>query len=326
MLKKQGLSHDIFPELYVRKFFLNILVYEYISAAGRYLLDVSESEFASLLDEGIAMRNCAASFYRNKSDEITFLQDSQIHLKSDLVARTFTVQNAEDHEHQLRNAITETDAVLLIAPEIDGELLRIVRIAESLNANLLSPDSQFVELASDKLRTFEYLDSNGIQTIPTFVDIGKAIEFGTTNECRDWILKPRFGAGSVAMKRLYKRADEIDSIPEEFVLQPFRSGLACSVSVIVETRFFTVLPPTKQLLNDSFEYSGCELIQDDQTANQLEKHIQFVVSKLPKTIGYVGFDLIFDQESQEILVVEINPRFTSSCLKVLDTSGRCSVD
>ncbi len=62
-----------------------------------------------------------------------------------------------DKQAVLRTVLVTCESALLIAPEMDGELTELARLAESLGVRLVSPGSDCCRLFSDKLQTANHL-------------------------------------------------------------------------------------------------------------------------------------------------------------------------
>ena len=85
----------------------------------------------------------------------------------------------------LRSLAADVDQILLIAPESDGILVQCYRELETFKAKWFGGPLDWIELASNKNRMQEYLDSKGIAVPPNVIAAGKK-----------WVAKPADGAGS----------------------------------------------------------------------------------------------------------------------------------
>lgn len=216
------------------------------------------------------------------------------------------------------------NAVLVIAPELDGLLTQRCRAVEQRGGQLLGPTGEAVELCADKWRLAQHLQSLGIPTIPTEV-CDLALADGPT---RDWpcVIKPRFGAGSTstfqlstpaAFRQLHDRRHEEPALCDA-VVQPWFPGTAASMAVICEGFGGRChpLPLARQRLSTDgrFQYLGGELPLRSRLASRAQEVARATCGSIPGLRGFVGVDLLLDEETGTVTVVEINPRLTTSYL------------
>ena len=213
-------------------------------------------------------------------------------------------------------------AVIVIAPEFHNLLLDRVRRVEALSSTRhLGCSSEAIELCGDKLELSRHLMAKGIPTIATE-------PFDVRSPQCAWafpiVVKPRHGAGSTltfAIKNrdeLLKACDEILASGEslEFIQQPLIVGRPLAMSAIGDQ----LLPLSHQVLSDDgrFQYLGTNLMPDESESN-LAAACRTLLNECRAAIrglnGYVGFDLIEPAHApDQPVLVEINPRFTSSYL------------
>lgn len=229
-----------------------------------------------------------------------------------------------------RDLLQAADYTLVIAPEF-GSVLQIACewARKESNSQLLGPTAPAIAACSDKLELPGLLGS-GVPMIAT-----KAAPIDQPPFDFPIVLKPFDGAGSIGV-RLVESLDEYQAhvrnaknLPvsyefrkQAFVAQPFQSGQPMSVGVIVslDRTCRTVLPIAEQhLSNDGqFKYQGGKIPADiNSDADARERLVQIVARILdrhPGLVGYFGIDLLFEPESRQWHVVEINPRITTSFL------------
>jgi len=203
---------------------------------------------------------------------------------------------------------------LIVAPETDLELLRLVEALEAAGAKHLNATPEGVRIAGDKLALAELLRTHAIPTPAT------AAWDGTMPRSFPCVLKPRFGAGSQDTFR-------IDS-PEEYVarlaaagggfagpmiVQEFVPGIAASMSIVARASGYEFQPGTRQILSDDgeFHYLGCELLVSDEVETGMQKSIAEMMAILGVHLrGWIGFDMVLSECGP--IVIEINPRLTTS--------------
>ncbi len=140
------------------------------------------------------------------------------------------VASAEAEQRQFHELAATSDAVLVIAPETDGQLADRVRRVLSFGVKSLNCSPEAIELCGDKLRLARHFEDHSLVTLPTqIVDWslsrpvagvgeaptpenlntlsaggGEALTPATRFENREdgfnsspaWVIKPRDGAGS----------------------------------------------------------------------------------------------------------------------------------
>jgi predicted ATP-grasp superfamily ATP-dependent carboligase len=209
--------------------------------------------------------------------------------------------------------------VLIIAPESSGALLDRCRLAGDLNPRPLNCCPDAVALCGDKVALFERLIAAGVPTLPTQ-------PFDSPQRLPDFplVIKPRCGAGSQSTY-LCRDAEELAARAREFrdqrselqpIVQPCVAGRALSAAGIFRDGCgIGVWPIAGQMLSDDglFTYLGGEAPAREIETGPLHELIQRAADVVPGLSGYVGFDLLVpDDRSLPPLLVEINPRLTTS--------------
>lgn len=207
------------------------------------------------------------------------------------------------------------DAAYVIAPELDGELLRRVTAAQALSRRCLNASISAVDLCGDKWEFFQHCQQAGIPTIET-----ERLR-GSGDSAFGWprVAKLRFGAGSQLMQLLTPEMDwpqrDLTDRHAELLLQPYVSGSAISVAALVGADHrYELFPVADQFIDPErgFEYGGGRVPSqwDSATVRQLAGR---VIESIPGLSGYVGIDLLIpDSNPAQPLFVEVNPRLTTS--------------
>lgn len=219
----------------------------------------------------------------------------------------------------------DSAATLVIAPEILGTLAYRTRTAERHGIKLLGSSGTAVEACSDKLALCRRLQAAGVPTIDTF-------EFDIEQPAADLpfpvVIKPRDGAGSLATYVLLHRvhlAWQLPTLRKESLLrnavwQPFVAGRALSVGVLISTetrRAAEALPVCEQILSGDgrLKYFGGRVPADCTRAVEVQQIALAACEQVAELRGYVGVDMLLpDDPRSPPLVVEINPRLTTSYL------------
>jgi hypothetical protein len=228
-----------------------------------------------------------------------------------------------------------SDAVWIIAPETNGELLkralqfRVIDRTEprSPPRRWIGASDRAIELASDKLPLASWLQERAIptpETLPFNPVDRQAVRWSTGT-----IIKRRDGAGSQDMFlvrdgfELWNARHTLGRLnePETFVQQPFIAGRAISVTLLIadDGTLLETFPVAEQHLSDDghFKYLGGRIpaaieVESAQAAQRLAER---TARELTGLTGYVGFDIVLpDSSPHEPVLIEINPRLTSSFL------------
>ena len=217
------------------------------------------------------------------------------------------------------------DVTLLIAPEFDGILTHRALLVEGVGGRLCGPSPIAITTCTDKFDLAAILQAAGIPTIPT-AHFSPAQDHSTdvTYPC---VIKPRDGAGSQETY-LVPTAAEFDrllprwkqsSLLKHAIWQPYIAGRAVSVAVVVtpeQYRYQPLLTCEQTLSSDGrFGYQGGVIPARGVDAIAVHHAAVAACRQVPGLRGYVGVDLIIpDSNPAEPLVVEINPRVTTSYL------------
>ena len=242
------------------------------------------------------------------------------------------IDDAEAARIAFDRAVTESDATLVIAPETDGILVRLVQRVHELGAVSLNCRPDAINLCGDKLLLADHLTALGIATIPTRlapVDGREPWElFGTA--C---VIKPRDGAGSwltfgipfrdssawTHATRGFVAANALDRA----ILQPWIAGRALSVGCLCDDSGNVEIFPIadQQLAGSQFQYQGGRIPADipPQSVAAIDQLVRTACETIAGLRGYIGYDLLLPDAGPQSppgpptpLIVEINPRLTTS--------------
>jgi predicted ATP-grasp superfamily ATP-dependent carboligase len=207
----------------------------------------------------------------------------------------------------------EADYTLLIAPETTGILAALTRDLERAGARLLGSSPGAVELTGDKARLAEWFDAHGIATLRTRTIV--PAEGLPDNFAYPAVLKPVDGAGSIDTFYLTDTA----SVPgaarrmERALLQAYHPGIPMSASFLVDGRSSAGLigigRQNVAIEDGKFRYLGGVLPAPCPRAEAL---LRRAIGSVPGLRGFVGVDFLWDLARSEAVVLEINPRPTTS--------------
>lgn len=292
-----------------------VFLYEAVTAGGPGCRGTTAKNLAS---EGRAILTALIQdFSRIPGCQVETLLGDPDSLQSEALSALSMVHLVQPDEHPLvgfDKLAKAADQVLIVAPETDELLLRLTRRAESLGATILCPTSEWVALASDKVRLQTHLASSGIPMSPgrllgrreQVVDI---IEFPS-------IAKPRWGAGCSENRWIANRAD-LEALEDRpgWLIEPYHEGIAASVSGVLDGRGFQLLPAGRQEIDlKKSAYLGGEFPLPALLSNRASRLAERVLNALPTNRGWVGIDMVLGQadDGSDDRVIEVNPRVTTS--------------
>jgi predicted ATP-grasp superfamily ATP-dependent carboligase len=311
---------------------MTVFTYEYICGGGMADRPLPES----LAREGWAMlASIVEDFSRVEGCEVVTMLDSRF-ADRPLPART-SVPRQDDEPDLFRRLAADADWTLVIAPEFDGILLDRVRWVENVGGRLIGPSSRGVAATADKHRCAQLLARAGVPVVE-----GRIVQVGELRGARlpfptPAVLKPRDGAGSQNTflipdsASVGRVADEAmaSGLIGEALLQPFVSGLAASVSLLVGPNGPTPLLAGEQVLSRDgrFQYLGGRMPLPCELSRRALVLAARAAAAIPGLRGFVGVDLVLAMKNLESqlsdselahadVVIEINPRLTTSYVGV----------
>jgi tyramine---L-glutamate ligase len=287
---------------------LKILVFEYITGGGLNKSDLPES----LVREGLLMlRSLLDNLAGMDAVEPLIMLDSRMIRRLSPNPANICIIKPEHECHQEFVRLIQTcDAVWPIAPESDGVLQALCETVEQSGKILLNPLTSAVVVTGDKWLTYEYLGRHSIATVET----QKLADF--VLDAGEWIIKPVDGMGCTDS---YVIADqqEFDTVTanldkEKYIIQPHIQGEKTSLSCLFKQGRGWLLCANRQhfdLINKQYHLTGITVNFTSNTA-RYRGLVNAVAKAMSDLWGYAGIDLI--ETADEILVLEINPRLTTS--------------
>lgn len=288
---------------------MKILIFEYINGGGFAGTELP----ASLMREGALMLNAILDdLLASGEHELSMLLDERCLNTVPQDVAIITVRPNDNVLTVFTEVLQHCDAVLPIAPETAQILWTLCTTVEKSGKRLLSSPASAVAKTADKMTTFEILSAHSISTIPSY-RLDQYPHFYSQGT----VIKARDGVGCEQCF-ICRYEDDFERLlnsvqhSEHYLIQPFVEGVALSVSALFNNGMGQLLSVNRQLLTieeQRFKLIGCEVnCELDKTAFQTL--INQIAQAFPDLWGYVGIDLI--QQDQQLVVVEINPRLTSS--------------
>jgi len=231
------------------------------------------------------------------------------------------VQKPDDVWQVWEAQIKAADAVFLIAPETDGVLHYLTQMAALQGKLVLGCGLAAIKTCSDKMATCAALEKAGIATIPTYT-----VETWPKSHWI-WLAKPNDGAGCSDIACFNNADDLADWMVQNekqltHVIQAYQPGENSSISCVMHNRKARLLSCNTQKIdinNHLLSYEGGVVNGMREHWQAFEMLANKIAKALPDLAGYVGIDVIVDGD--EIIVVEINPRLTTSYVGLRESIG-----
>lgn len=300
---------------------MKVFVYEHITSGAL----INESLPASLAHEGNEMLTAIVHDMTLLNDiELIILRDFRLEPLLDIIHsarhQCLIIDNDSTFQQHYASSVKAADAVLIIAPEMDGLLQYLQQTVLNENKQLLGCKPTATHICTDKVICHQQLISNNVLAPHTIT----ANEWSLTpfNSPSGFIAKPRDGAGCIdtlffstpTALTIWLTSNPIAL--DQTIIQPYIEGHAMSLSVLFDDNTSRVLAINQQYIkleSGQFSFHGCwvngipetqfSLIQGTEIANKIHHAI-------PGLWGYIGIDLIVTDN--ETYVVDINPRLTTA--------------
>jgi len=205
------------------------------------------------------------------------------------------------------------DAAIIVAPESGGVLAQGVAMLRAGGVNVVAGSGDFLRVASDKVLTAKALHTAGVKH-PDFLAIGERRFASQMPKHDQFVVKPRDGCGTQEIQRFDQLDDAMDCLDESKILQHWRPGRAISVSMIATDQQHFFLPAVTQVLDaKTCEYGGgCGPLCDDDQRRAMALATRAIEAMPPTARGFIGLDLLLGERPSEDVVIEVNPRLTTS--------------
>ena len=314
---------------------MRILAYEYVSGGG-YAGKLIPS---SVLCEGFGMLRALTLDLKEAGHQVATMLDSRlVAFNPPLVAECTSVAAfSAEAEAAFDVAAESVDAVYVIAPESKGILESFVARAERAGAASLNCDPAAIYNVANKQTVLEYVRRLGFRVPNSLAlnvndkveDVARAVGVGLGFPA---VFKPTDGVGCSGVSAVNVRSQvesAIDRIRKEsssevFLAQELVQGVPVSVSVYSTGK--DALPVSLNKQNVSLKTPECESSYDggEVPYDSLLKRKAFnAAKKFVESVrglrGYIGVDMVLTEE--EPVVIEVNPRFTTSYLALRMVSG-----
>lgn len=300
---------------------MKILVFEYISGgglAGQALPPSLAAEGGLMLQALLDELKCLSSL-----DLLVPLDQRCTGVSTPLNAEIVPIASNQDVMSLLPELIAHCDAVWPIAPETDGILAGIAELAVAQRKTLLLSQPDAVAVCGDKLATYRVLSSHGIPVVETR-PIATLSDVGFSRS----VIKPIDGVGCqggiiVDNSQEFQQVASGLEFPGRHIVQPYCDGQAISLSCLFKQGNGWLICCNQQLIdiaNNRFELRGCRVNAGNPRRDFYQELIQQIARAIPGLWGYLGIDII-ETPDQGPLVLEINPRLTTSYVGIRQATG-----
>lgn len=285
-----------------------VFIHEFVTGGG--LAD--EDLPASWVVEGAAMRRAlVADFAEVPGVRVWSTRDARLPDEAE-VGRVVRVGPGEERATFARLA-AEADWTVLIAPEPDGRLADRAALLETVGGRSLGCTSGAIAQAGNKAELGAVWEGAGVPTPPSVRINGK--EGQPVAFPYPVVIKPVCGAGAMETYVL----NSADRAPLEVqdlgavLLQPFESGTPMSASFLIEPggrpHLVGVGRQRIAIQSGRLSYLGGRVPAGPLPCPAAVLQALGVVDGLR---GWVGVDFLWDEPSARAVVLEINPRLTTS--------------
>lgn len=210
-------------------------------------------------------------------------------------------------------AAADCQAAIIVAPESNGILAKGVAMLRAGGLNVIAGSGDFLRVASDKVQTAKVLHAASVNH-PAFVAAGERRFASQMAKFERFVVKPRDGCGTQEVRQFDSFDEAMNCLDETMILQQWLPGRAISVSLIATGNRSYFLPAVSQHLHSgSCEYNGGSgpLCEDDQR-RAMALATRVIEAMPPTAKGFIGFDLLLGDRPSQDVVIEVNPRLTTS--------------
>lgn len=303
---------------------MKILIFEWLTSGGLWHDRRSPDSDSSIQAQGRQMLQAITEDFLNAGVEVVLPIDGR--LENKIVDHTRLEKRpqwaTDDLSTNLAELAEQVDRVMLVAPESQSCLLNCLQWTKSFGSKLISPDAEFARIASNKQTTCDYLRANGFESVPQGINYSDFQSGHAKHLVPPVVLKPIDGAGSEEVQLITEQmrsSPELSRSLKHYWLEPFVVGTPVSVSILCGPRRTYALPPTRQLFDQEpfGNYVGAGYPLEPDLAMRATQLAKAAIAAMPPTRGYVGFDIVLsDGSAKDDCLIEINPRLTTSYLKL----------
>jgi len=283
-----------------------ILLYEWCCSGGAGTGEAAIAAEGRMMLEALAVDAAKAAQL-----DVTVLVDPAGTLDLPPQARQVAVRPG-DHLGQLLAAAPKMDWMLIVAPESDGILGRLVREVRAAGGRVLGPADSVIAMASDKQTTIDTLAGRGL---PVPAGRGLSPGEGLPSGFRlPAVRKARGGCGCEEVALI--RSPDCPPAAVATRLEAFAPGTPAGVSLLCGPRGILSLPVMRQRFSDSDQprYLGSEPLPDEEACSRAMALARRAAAAMSAAAGWIGVDVILGArpDGRDDRVLEVNPRISTS--------------
>ncbi len=292
---------------------MRVLLFEWLTGGGLLFEQQALTPAGSLHRQGNQMCQAIAADFVAAGCEVWVPVDFRQNLKLP-GCRQVPVMAGDQLPLVLEQMSQQVDQLFLIAPESGKRLTRVACWVSSAAGKFLSPELPWLELCSDKTASCARLATAGV-AVPQGCLWRSELDSWPPLISLPAVLKPNDGCGGEGL-RLFTDTwgPPPDANGAHWRVEAWEAGEPLSVTALVGRNGYQLLQPTHQIFaaGNFGEYTGGNVVADQQLVTLARQAVEMALPALKGIGGMLGFDLVVDRSRERAVVIEVNPRLTSS--------------
>lgn len=247
----------------------------------------------------------------------------------------------QDFESAFTACLQRAELMWLIAPECDDILFKLTQLCEQTNVALVGAPSEIVALATDKLKTAAWLTANQLKTPVTLSIAEWQVKKTVYDSSQPWLAKPINGVGCEGIVFLddmhavdaWLSQQTQATLSDYFLQLAVQSSQPASLSLLCHNGRASLLSCNRLITeqeNDAIKLNQIEVNGFADYWTTFQKLADTIAQALPTLRAYLGVDVMFDPQTGEISVLELNPRLSSSYVGLAEATcqniAQCLLD
>jgi predicted ATP-grasp superfamily ATP-dependent carboligase len=231
------------------------------------------------------------------------------------------ITSKEKYFEQIDMLKNYVDYVIAIAPPI-----QLQTISEIVNQKLLGPPPTLIKSLSNKYEALNILKKYGIDTPTTIICCKDMCEYRVEDLMIPVVVKPAMLTGAECVYVVNDKNNVREYVEKVMecdpthcvVIQEYIPGYHGSISVVLDHGEVLLVSLNLQLIsikNSSVKYHGNILPLRDKASVRKALDIADKLRYLNELNGYIGLDVVWNEK---MYVVEVNPRFTTSGIGIVE--------
>ncbi len=299
---------------------MRLLVFEFITGGGL----VNDILPASLMQEGSMMRVALLQDLEEIQNlKLLVLNDGRVNPPQMAEGALLNIKQGTDLASYLHDINSDYDTVWLIAPETDGILVHWNQFFNQKNKQVCLSTNKALILCQNKLKTINRLQEAGISCVNS-----QKYQSFSALDAGAWVLKPMDSVGCEDVYLLQTEQQWFSVLQnlnkqQAYLVQPYIKGKVLSLSALFyqgESAFICCNQQHLTFDDNKFQLLGCTVNVKQEQRLDWQSLCSKIAQAIPGLWGYIGIDLI-ETEQGELLILEINPRLTTSYVGIKEATG-----